>query len=90
LIVPVELKGEPGDYDVVVVVRGAKTNTASVSERQTMKLPGAAKVEMVFPAERLATLGADRSYAVVSVEAYEITKDDRILRGRLMVGPTRP
>jgi hypothetical protein len=90
LIVPVELKGEPGDYDVVVAVRGAKTNTASVSERQTVKLSGPTNVAIVFPAERLATLGADRSYAVVSVEAYEIAKDDRILRGRLMVGPTRP
>ena len=90
LIVPVELKGEPGDYDVVVAVRGAKMNTAGVSERQTVKLAGATNVGIVFPAERLATLGANRSYAVVSVEAYEITKDDRILRGRLIVAPNLP
>lgn len=90
LIVPVELKGEAGDYDVVAVVRGAKTNIGRVSERQSVKLPGSPNVQIVFPAERLATLGSDHSYAVVSVDAYEITKDDRILRGRLIVGPTQP
>jgi hypothetical protein len=90
LIVPVELKGAPGDYHVVVELRGAKTNTASVSEGQIVKLAGAANVNIVFPAERLAMLGPDRSYAVVSVDAYEITKDDRILRGRLIVPPTQP
>ena len=90
LIVPVELEGEPGDYDVVVELRGAKTNTASVSEAQSVKLAGAANVDIVFPAERLAMVGPDRSYAVVSVNAYEVTKDDRILRGRLIVPPTRP
>jgi hypothetical protein len=90
LIVPVELKGESGDYDVVVALRGAKTNTASVSEAQSVKLTGAANVDVVFPAERLAMLGPDRAYAVVSVDAYEVTKDDRVLRGRLIVPPTRP
>jgi hypothetical protein len=90
LIVPVELKGEPGDYDVVVEVRGAKTNTASLSEGQVVTLTGAANVDIVFSAERLAMLGPDRTYAVVSVDAYEITKDDRILRGRLIVAPTKP
>ena len=90
LIVPVELKGESGDYDVVVALRGAKTNTASVSEAQSVKLAGAANVDVVFPAERLAMLGSDRAYAVVSVDAYEVTKDDRVLRGRLIVPPTRP
>src|SRR5665213_390173 len=34
LIVPIELKGEPGDYHVVVQIRGAKTNTANLSEGQ--------------------------------------------------------
>ena len=90
LIVPIELKGEPGEYHVIVKLRGAKTNTASLSEERVVKLTGAANVDIVFPAERLATLGPDRSYAVVSVDAYEVTKDDRILRGRLIVPPTRP
>jgi hypothetical protein len=90
LIVPVELKGEPGDYDVVVALRSAKTNTAGVSEAQSVKLDGTGNVDIVFPAERLAMLGPDRAYAVVSVDAYEVTKDDRILRGRLIVPPTPP
>jgi hypothetical protein len=90
LIVPIELKGEPGDYHVVVQIRDAKTNTANLSEGQVVKLSGTTNVEIVFPAERLATLGPDRSYAVVSVDAYEITKDDRILRGRLIAAPARP
>jgi hypothetical protein len=90
LIVPIELKGEPGDYQVVAQIRGGKTNTANLSEGQIVKLPGATNVEIVFPAERLATLGPDRPYAVVSVDAYEITKDDRILRGRLIPAPTQP
>jgi hypothetical protein len=89
LIVPVELKGEPGDYDVVALC-SAKTNTAGVSEAQSVKLDGTANVNIVFPAERLAMLGPDRAYAVVSVDAYEVTKDDRILRGRLIVSPTPP
>ncbi len=61
-----------------------------MSEAQSVKLAGAANVDIVFPAERLAMLGPDRSYAVVSVDAYEVTKDDRVLRGRLIVPPTRP
>ena len=75
---------------MVVEVRGTKTNTASLSEGQIVKLLGTGNVDIVFPSERLATLGPDRSYAVVSVDAYEITKDDRILRGRLIVPPTSP
>jgi hypothetical protein len=88
LVVPLEVAGTAGRYDVVATLRA--TNGAAVSEHQLVTLDGTARVDIVFGPERFALSRVKRPLTLESIDAYELTKDDRILRGRLVGGRKRP
>ena len=80
--VPLELEGPSGRYEVAVELHAA--NGARVAETKIVELKRRANIAIAFPQKRLKLFGTARTTAT-SIEVYELTDGDKILRGRLFV-----
>ena len=83
--VPLELGGPAGRYEVVVTLNTA--SGASTSVNAIVELKDHTRLAVAFAPERLKLLGDRPNISSEVIEAYELTRTAKILRGRVVSKP---